>query len=57
MAEAEVNAKGGARVLILQTEDIFLYKCKPGFLPNRDALRELVKAVASVDGVDYMQVQ
>ena len=56
LAEAKVNAKGGSRMLILQTEDIFLYKCKPGFIPNRDALRDLIKAVASVDEAEYMQV-
>jgi radical SAM superfamily enzyme YgiQ (UPF0313 family) len=36
------------------TEDIFLYKSKPGFIPNREAIVKLYKSIASYPGVEHI---
>jgi len=56
MKEVELNAESGTRMILLQTDDIFLYKVKPRFYPNREAVVELIKKVASVEGVEFLQI-
>jgi radical SAM superfamily enzyme YgiQ (UPF0313 family) len=54
MKEVEVNIKGGANSIFTVTEDIFLYKSKKGFIPNREEVVKLYKTIASYPGVKYI---
>ena len=53
--EAELNAKAGSKMIVLQPDDLFLYKCKERFIPNRDAIVELIETVGKIPGVEYLQ--
>ncbi len=56
LKEVKVNVDSGAEMIILATEDIFLYGLKSRrFLPNRERIVKLVKAIAEVPGVKYVQ--
>jgi radical SAM superfamily enzyme YgiQ (UPF0313 family) len=55
LKEVELNAKNGTRMTILASEDIFLYQCKEKFLPNREAIVELIKSIAAVPEVEFIQ--
>jgi radical SAM superfamily enzyme YgiQ (UPF0313 family) len=55
LQEVELNAKHGTRMIILASEDIFLYQCDNKFLPNRQAVVELIKSVAAVPDVEFIQ--
>ena len=52
--EVKVNIKGGAKSIFTVTEDIFLYKSKPGFIPDRKEIVNLYKSIASYPGVNYI---
>jgi len=52
MKEVEINIKGGAKSIFTVTEDIFLYKSKKGFIPNRKEVVKLYKTIASYPGVE-----
>jgi radical SAM superfamily enzyme YgiQ (UPF0313 family) len=54
MKEVEINIKEGAKSIFTVTEDIFLYKSKPGFIPNREEIVKLYKAIASYPGVEHI---
>lgn len=56
MKEVEVNVKYGSEMIFIATEDIFLYKCKERFKPNKEALVQLYSKITSVPGVKYIQV-
>jgi radical SAM superfamily enzyme YgiQ (UPF0313 family) len=43
-------------MITLQTDDLFLYKCKEKFVPNREAIVELVEMVGKMEGVELIQV-
>ena len=55
MKEVKLNAKHGTRMIILASEDIFLYHCKDKFEPNREAVVELINSIASVPEVEFIQ--
>lgn len=55
LKEVRLNAKNGTRMIILAGEDIFLYQCDKEFLPNREAIVQLIKSIASVPGVEFIQ--
>jgi radical SAM superfamily enzyme YgiQ (UPF0313 family) len=55
LKEVELNAKNGTRMIILASEDIFLYRCNNKFLPNREAVVELINSIASVPQVEFIQ--
>jgi len=55
LKEVELNAKNGTKMIILASEDIFLYQSKGKFLPNREAIVTLIKSIAAVPGVKYIQ--
>jgi radical SAM superfamily enzyme YgiQ (UPF0313 family) len=55
LKEVELNARNGTQMIILGGEDLFLYQSKGKFLPNREAIVELVESVAAVPGVEYIQ--
>ncbi len=54
MKEVDVNIKGGSESIFTVTEDIFLYKSKPGFIPNKQEVVKLYKTIASHPGVKYI---
>ena len=54
MKEVEINIKGGSKSIFTATEDLFLYKSKPGFIPNTKELVKLYKSIASYPGVEYI---
>jgi radical SAM superfamily enzyme YgiQ (UPF0313 family) len=56
LKEVELNAKNGTKMILLQTDDIFLYNSKPNFIPNRDAIVKLIQSVNNVNGIDYIQI-
>ena len=56
LKEVKLNAKSGARMILLQTDDIFLYKTKRNFIPNREAIVELIQSVDKVAGVNLIQI-
>ncbi len=53
--EAELNARAGSKMVVLQTDDLFLYKHHERFVPNREAIVELVDTIGKIDGVEYLQ--
>jgi len=55
--EIKINVAGGTHKVWLQSDDIFLYglEDKKNFIPNRDAVVDLFRAVMSVDGVRRSQ--
>jgi radical SAM superfamily enzyme YgiQ (UPF0313 family) len=55
LKEVRLNAKNGTRMIILASEDIFLYQCNSKFLPNRQAISKLINSIASVPGVEFIQ--
>jgi radical SAM superfamily enzyme YgiQ (UPF0313 family) len=55
LQEVKLNAKGGTQAIFLQTDDVFLYRKKDNFRPNREAIRKLVDSVARIEGVKYIQ--
>jgi len=56
LKEVELTTKEGCDGITLVTEDLFLYGAKnPSFVPNREAVVNLVKGVAAVPGVRYVQ--
>ncbi|RLI46638.1 radical SAM protein [Candidatus Bathyarchaeota archaeon] len=56
LREVKLNAKSGTKMILLQTDDIFLYKTKRNFIPNREAVVELIQSVDKVEGVEYIQI-
>jgi radical SAM superfamily enzyme YgiQ (UPF0313 family) len=54
MKEVEINIRDGATSIFTVTEDIFLYKSKPGFIPNRPEVVSLYKSIAAYPGVEYI---
>jgi len=56
LKEVELNAKNGTKMIILQTDDVFLYNSKPNFIPNRKAIVKLIQGVDRVEGVEYIQI-
>lgn len=56
LKEVELNARNGSRMITLQTDDLFLYQAKPNFIPNKEAIVDLVREVNKVEGVEYLQV-
>lgn len=52
--EVEINIKEGAKSIFTVTEDLFLYKSKPGFIPNRKEIVKLYKSIASYPGVEHI---
>ncbi len=55
LKEVELNAKNGTKMIILASDDIFLYRSKGKFMPNREAIVTLIKRIAAVPGVKYIQ--
>jgi radical SAM superfamily enzyme YgiQ (UPF0313 family) len=56
LKEVELNAKNETKMIILQTDDIFLYNSKPNFIPNRNAIVNLIQSVNKVEAVEYIQI-
>jgi radical SAM superfamily enzyme YgiQ (UPF0313 family) len=54
MKEVKTNINAGSKTIFTVTEDIFLYKSKPGFIPNTQEIVKLYQSIASYPGVDYI---
>ena len=54
MKEVEINVQGGSNTIFTVTEDIFLYKSKDHFIPDRKEIVRLYKTIAAYPGVDYI---
>lgn len=54
MKEVKTNVEGGSSTIFTVTEDIFLYKSKPQFIPNREEIVKLFKTIASYPGVEHI---
>jgi len=54
MKEVEISVNEGSQSIFTVTEDIFLYKSKPGFIPNRKEIVNLYQTIASYPGVEYI---
>ena len=54
MKEVEINIKSGSDTIFTVTEDIFLYKSKENFIPNREKIIDLYKSIADFPGVRYI---
>jgi len=54
MKEVKINIRGGSKSIFTVTEDIFLYKSKKNFVPNRKEIVKLYKTIASYPGVEYI---
>ena len=52
MKEVKVNIDSGTKSIFTVTEDIFLYKCKKNFIPNRKEVVKLYKTIGSYPGVE-----
>jgi radical SAM superfamily enzyme YgiQ (UPF0313 family) len=55
LREIRVNVRAGADMILLNTDDVFLYGSQERFLPNRQAVVGLYKAVAREPGVRIIQ--
>lgn len=54
MEEVRVNVEGGSQSIFTVTEDMFLYKTHPGFIPNTPEVVKLYKSIADFPGVKYI---
>ena len=54
MEEVRVNVEGGSKAIFTVTEDMFLYKSNPGFIPNTPEVVNLYKSIASYPGVEHV---
>ena len=54
MKEVKINIGEGTKSIFTVTEDLFLYKSKPGFIPNRKEIVKLYKSIATYPGVEYI---
>jgi radical SAM superfamily enzyme YgiQ (UPF0313 family) len=56
LREVNVNVKAGNDMVILATEDLFLYGLKSSrFIPNRKAVVNLIENLVTVPGLKYIQ--
>jgi len=54
--ETEVNVLSGQDFILVATDDLFLYGCNSSdFVPNRNKIMKVFRAIASVRGVKYIQ--
>lgn len=56
MKEVAQTVKCGAEMIFTSGEDMFLYKSKPGFIPNREEVVKLYKTIAAYPGVKYIHL-
>lgn len=54
MKEVRTNVEGGSKSIFTVTEDMFLYKSRPGFVPNTPEVVKLYKTIASYPGVEHI---
>lgn len=56
LKEVEVNIKGGQNMIFTTTEDMFLYDSYPKFIPNRESIVKVYKAIADYPGVEHIEL-
>jgi len=56
LEEVEINSRNGSRMILIQTDDLFLFRQNPGFIPNHQAIVELIKRISEIDKVEFIQI-
>jgi radical SAM superfamily enzyme YgiQ (UPF0313 family) len=56
LREVSVNAASGTRMILIQTDDLFSYKSTPDFIPDKQAIIELVSGISATKGVEFIQI-
>jgi radical SAM superfamily enzyme YgiQ (UPF0313 family) len=56
LEEVRINIGGGARSVFTISDDMFLYESRPGFVPNRDSIVGLYRALADQPGVRHIHL-
>jgi radical SAM superfamily enzyme YgiQ (UPF0313 family) len=56
MKEVETTVKSGSKMIFPNSEDVFLYKSHPGFIPNRPEITRLFKSIADYPGVELIHL-
>jgi len=56
LEEARINAHDGSRMIILQTEDLFLYQSGATFIPNKKAIIKLIREIGGIKGVEFIRI-
>jgi len=54
MDEVRLNISAGSKSVFTITEDMFLYKANPGFIPNTPEVVRLYRSIASYPGVEHI---
>lgn len=54
MEEVRLNISAGSKSVFTITEDMFLYKADPGFIPNTPEVVRLYRSIASYPGVEHI---
>src|SRR5512136_1348270 len=54
MDEVKVNVDGGSKAIFTVTEDMFLYKSNPGFIPNTAEVVSLYRSIGAYPGVEHV---
>jgi radical SAM superfamily enzyme YgiQ (UPF0313 family) len=54
--EVQRNVAEGSNMAFTVTEDVFLYKHGPDFVSNREAIVQLYRRIAQVQGVEFIQI-
>ncbi len=55
LKEVRVNLRTGTNMILINSDDIFLYGSERGFIPNRRAVTKLFRTIAAEPGVEVIQ--
>ena len=56
MKEVDTTVKAGSKMIFVNSEDIFLYRSHPGFIPNRPGITKLFTTIAGHPGVELIHL-
>jgi radical SAM superfamily enzyme YgiQ (UPF0313 family) len=56
MKEVETTVRNGCKMIFPNSEDVFLYKSHRNFIPNREAIVKLFKAITGYPGVELIHL-
>jgi radical SAM superfamily enzyme YgiQ (UPF0313 family) len=55
LKEVRINLKTGTDMILINSDDVFLYGSKRGFMPNRRKVMKLFTSIAAEPGVEVIQ--